>query len=77
MVRISSYEQFELLRDLAQHQGAVFVRLPNGCAYEARVNVPSISERPTSPVVEVQLTTEQIDLTDDFRAQAQAEEGEG
>ena len=67
LIRISSAEDKRLVSSLAQHSGPCFVRLPDGTAFEANVEVSGLSESYNSGVVEVQLSAGQIDLTDEFK----------
>ena len=58
----------EALRSLARHPGAVFVRLPNGVAFPANVDVSEISEGYDSGAVQVSFDAVEVAMTDEFRA---------
>ncbi len=53
------------VRALARWDGACFVRLPDGCAYEADVQVSGLDYDQTTPNVSVSISTEQVKC-DDF-----------
>jgi len=67
LIRIGSEEEQAAIRDLASYAGPCFVRLPDGCAYQANVDVSGLSESCMSGLVDVQLTANKVDLTDEFR----------
>ena len=67
LVRLGSEDQQAAVRELASYAGPCFVRLPNGCAYQANVDVSGLSESYGTGLVEVQLSASQVDLTDEFR----------
>ena len=67
MVKFSSKADQALVRDLATYAGPVFVRLPNGCAYQANVDVGGMDESYNSSVVPVSFNASQVMLTDAFR----------
>lgn len=67
LIRFSSDEDQEALRELAVHAGPVFVRLPNGCAYQANVDVGGLNETYNSGVVAASFNVQQVELTDAFR----------
>ena len=67
LIRLSSEDEQLAVRELASYSGPCFVRLPNGCAYQANVDVSGFSESYNSGAIEVQLTANQVDLTDEFR----------
>ena len=75
MVRLQSQESIELLRQLARYPGNVFVRLPDGCAYEACVEVDDIS---TSGVISTfSITTTEAATTQAFMLPIPGNEPEG
>lgn len=76
VMRLAEAEQRRLVRDLAHHDGPAFVRLPNGVAFEANVDV-HMSESPESGVMSVALDCEEFDLTDDFMPTARDIDGGG
>lgn len=67
IIRFESLEVQRLLRDVARYTGAVFVRTPNGLAFDANVAVDSIEESCTEGAIGVSLSIEEIDLTADHR----------
>ena len=67
LIRLGSEDQQAAVRELASYAGPCFVRLPNGCAYQANVDVSGLSESYGTGLVEVQLSASQVDLTDEFR----------
>lgn len=67
MFRFGSREDQELVRDLATFAGPVFVRLPNGCSYQANVDVNGMDESYQSGAVSVSFNATQVMLTDAFR----------
>ncbi|MBP3884909.1 MAG: hypothetical protein J6D54_08250, partial [Olsenella sp.] len=48
------------VRMLAQHVGPCFVRLPNGCAFEADVQVTDLSEGHASSAIAVALDVTEV-----------------
>lgn len=66
LVRLADPEVKELVRELAQYPGDVFVRTPDGCAYQANVNVTNFETSYDSLVVPVSFEAEEIDLTRSF-----------
>lgn len=44
LIRVKDADTVRRVRQLAQHAGPCFVRLPNGCAFEADVQVDDVSE---------------------------------
>ena len=67
LVRFSSQADQEALRELASYAGPVFVRLPNGCAFQANVDVGGMDESYNSGAVSVSLSAQQVALTDAYR----------
>lgn len=67
LMRWRSQREQEAVRDLARWSGPAFVRLPNGCAYQANVDVSGMSESYNSGAVPVQLSATQVSLTDEFK----------
>ena len=75
MVRLLSQQSIELLRQLARYPGNVFVRLPDGCAYEAVVEIDDIS---TSGVISTfSITTTEAATTQAFMLPIPGNEPEG
>lgn len=66
VVKVEQAERQRLVRKLARHDGPVFVRLPNGAAFEANVNV-HIAQARNSAAVAVSLDCAEVDLTDVFK----------
>lgn len=65
MIRFESDDQRRLIRELSHYSGAVFVRVPNGLAFEADVQLDDIEESYDSSVVGVSLKITEIGLTAD------------
>lgn len=65
MIRFESNDQRRLIRELSHYGGAVFVRVPNGLAFEADVQLDDIEESYDSGVVAVSLKITEIGLTAD------------
>ena len=63
----SDSERQNSLRDLARSSCPVFVRLPNGCAYQANVDVNKLSENYGSAAIPVSLDVTQVALTDEYK----------
>lgn len=55
-------EVAEAVRDLARHAGSCFVRFPDGCAYEADVQVGGIEQSATSGYVRVSMDITEVEL---------------
>lgn len=67
MFRFDSKADQELVRNLATYAGPVFVRLPNGCSYQANVDVGGMDESYQSGAISVSFSATQVMLTDAFR----------
>lgn len=67
MIRLDSADDQRLVRELASYAGPAFVRLPNGSAYQADVQVSGLDESYRSGAVAVSLSATQVDLTDEYR----------
>lgn len=67
LIRLGSAREQEAVRALARWAGPAFVRLPNGCAYQANVDVSGMSESYNSGAVPVSLSATQVSLTDEFK----------
>ena len=67
MVRFDSKADQELVRNLATYAGPVFVRLPNGCSYQANVDVSGMGDSYQSGAIPVSFSATQVMLTDAFR----------
>ena len=57
--------EIEAVRKLARYPGAIFVRTPNGCAYEANVQVSDMSSS-NKKLVAVSFDATQVGLTREF-----------
>jgi len=68
MVRLTTREEIDLVRELAQYAGPVYVRQPNGCAFAANVDVSKISEHYDSLVLDVSFDVERLDAVEEFLA---------
>lgn len=87
LVQVESDEDQALLREMARHAGAVFVRTPDGCAYQANVDLSGLDADSGSGSVTVQLDASEVALTGEFRCSTEdvllpgstpyAEDGEG
>lgn len=69
LIRFSSQADQEAVRELARHAGPVFVRLPNGCAYEANVEVDNLSESYGSGAVEASFKVNEVSPSGAFDAE--------
>ena len=67
VVKYGDPEEIELVRNLAQHAGPVFVRMPNGCAFQANVVVNSIPFDYDKLVIAVSFDITEMLLTDVFK----------
>lgn len=67
LVRFTSDADQRLVRDLATYPGPVFVRLPNGCAYQANVDVSGLSESYDSRAVSTSFSATEVALTDEYK----------
>lgn len=66
IIKIAQPRDIERTRALARHAGAVFVRLPNGSAFEADVQVTDLSNK-NKAVVAVAFDVTEVRLTDEFK----------
>lgn len=64
IIRIDSQQDTALVRDMARYPGAVFVRLPDGCAFEADVQVDGLDT--DGPVVAASIQASEVALTQEF-----------
>ena len=60
LIRVADAEVARRVRMLAQHVGPCFVRLPNGCAFEADVQVTGLSEGHASSAIAVALDVTEV-----------------
>lgn len=67
LIKFDTEEEQEAARRLARHDGPVFVRLPNGCAYQANVDIGDMSTASRSGAVSFSFNAAQVSLTDEFR----------
>lgn len=67
LIKLSDPEQQDLVRELGKYPGAVFVRTPNGLAYEADVQVDKLDWSYDKLVMSVSFSITKFDLTDEFR----------
>ena len=65
--KFSDPEQIELIRELAQYAGPVFVRTPDGDAFEADVQVSSIDNKYDGMTINVSFKATALTLTDEFK----------
>lgn len=66
MVKYSTTRDKEALRSLANYNGPVFVRRPDGCAYTADVQVNNISMSYSEQTITVSFTITEINSVDQF-----------
>ena len=66
LMRFSDRETQNLVRQLATYAGPVFVRVPNGCSYQANVDVGGLDESYQSGAVSASFSATQVALTDAF-----------
>lgn len=65
VIKLIQPTEIEMARKLARYTGAVFVRLPNGTAYEADVQVSDMSVK-NEAVTAIAIDATEIGLTDEF-----------
>lgn len=65
VIPLAQPDEIEAVRKLARYPGAVFVRTPNGCAYEANVEVTDMSSS-NKKIVAVSFDATQVGLTKEF-----------
>lgn len=66
MLKFTEREQIERLRALAQYPGPVFVRLPDGCAFCANVEVSGLDNAYDSLVQNVSISAQEITMIPQF-----------
>lgn len=66
-LKFSDADQIELIRELAQYTGPVFVRTPDGDAFEADVQVSSIDNKYDGMTISVSFKATALTLTDEFK----------
>ena len=62
---------------LAQYEGPVFVRTPDGLAYPAHVQVSGLNTAYSSIASSVSINAEEVGMTDEFMGILYVDEGEG
>ena len=65
IIKIVQPTEIDMARKLARHAGAVFVRTPNGSAYEADVQVTDVSIKNIA-VTSIAIDATEIGLTQEF-----------
>lgn len=65
VIALESQDDIERARALARHPGAVFVRTPNGSAYEADVQISDMSQE-HSKIMAIAIDATEIGLTQEF-----------
>lgn len=60
VIRLDDPEQHAAVRELARYAGSVFVRTPNGTAYEANVNVDGMDASYDGAFTAISITAEEI-----------------
>lgn len=68
LIRIYEQEKAALVRELARYTGPAFVRLPDGCAFMANVDVNSIGGARREYALAVTITATEVALTDEYMA---------
>lgn len=66
VIKIETAEKRRLVGDLAKHVGPCFVRLPDGCAYPAHVDVESYSASFDSASVPVSIKATEVTMSSQF-----------
>ena len=65
VIRLIQQDEIDLVRQLARYSGPVFVRTPDGCAYEADVQVTDLSTK-NKAVMSIAIDATEIGLTQEF-----------
>ena len=65
VILLDQADEIDAVRKLARYPGAVFVRTPNGCAYEANVEVSDMSSS-SKNLMAVSFDATQVGLTSEF-----------
>lgn len=68
LIRIYEQDKAALVRELARYAGPAFVRLPDGCAFMANVNVDSIGGSRREYALAVTITATEVALTEEYMA---------
>lgn len=68
LIRVREQSKAAAIRRLAQYSGPVFVRTPDGCAYQADVQVSSIGGARRDAALAVTLDATEVNLTEAFMA---------
>lgn len=68
LIRIYEQEKAALVRELARYAGPAFVRLPDGCAFTANVDVNSIGGARRESALAVTITASEVALTEEYMA---------
>lgn len=66
LISFRSAEEKAALRSLARHNGPVFVRTPDGCAFPANVSLGSIQHDYSTLAVAVSLDCTEVEMTEEF-----------
>lgn len=66
IIRLEDPETADAVRSLARHAGPVFVRTPDGSAYEANVDVDLELSEDSHNIIACSFDVEETDLTDEF-----------
>lgn len=67
LVKMDEPEQLELVYKMGNYPGPVFVRLPDGQAFQSNTDVGSVDRSFDELIMGVSLKSEEINLTDEFR----------
>lgn len=68
LIRINEQDKAALVRELAHYAGPAFVRLPDGCAFQANVDVNSIGGSRRECALAVTITATEVALTEEYMA---------
>ena len=69
LIRIKEEEKARAIRRLARHCGPTFLRLGDGTAYQADVQVHGLGREATSSAISVSISATEVGLTDDCMAE--------
>lgn len=76
IIKARDAERAAALRALGRHAGPCYVRLPDGCAYQADVQLSGIDRESDSFAMAVSISATEVALTADYMAIVPTEEGE-
>lgn len=70
LLKFDEREQIERLKALAKHEGPVYVRLPDGCAFCANVEVSNLDNTYNGLLQNVSITAQEITMIPQFSTEA-------